>query len=110
MVPAMPRRSSPRPESDPKTPAVRSAPARPPAAERGATEATRARRPAKTRGGEPPAPEAFLQDAPTAVHWIDAEGRLLGANRAELALLGYPVEEYVGRRVREFHVDPRVAD
>jgi PAS domain S-box-containing protein len=51
----------------------------------------------------------LLDDAPVAVHSIDASGTILWANRAELALLGYPADEYVGQSIAKFHVDPEVS-
>src|SRR4051812_33266870 len=50
----------------------------------------------------------FLDDAPVAIHWIDAAGTILWANRAELDLLGYSAEDYVGRPLSAFHVDQDV--
>lgn len=38
------------------------------------------------------------------------DGIILCANRAELELLGYAAEEYVGRHIAEFHVDPAVVE
>ncbi len=52
----------------------------------------------------------LFENAPLGVHVLDREGRILRANRAELEMLGYSREEYVGRLWREFHVDPEVAD
>jgi PAS domain S-box-containing protein len=54
--------------------------------------------------------EDFFENAPVGSHWIGPDGILQRANRAELELLGYPLEEYVGRSIREFHVDASVAD
>ncbi|HXE56537.1 MAG TPA: response regulator, partial [Gemmatimonadales bacterium] len=51
----------------------------------------------------------LFEHAPIGIHWVTPEGVILRANRAELALLGYPREEYLGRHVAEFHVDPAVA-
>lgn len=45
----------------------------------------------------------LLEDAPVAMHWAGADGRILWANRAELDLMGYRQDEYVGRRLAEFH-------
>jgi PAS domain S-box-containing protein len=56
-----------------------------------------------------PAPESFLHvfdAAPVPIHVVGPDGIILGANRAELALLGYRSEQYVGHHVTEFHVDP----
>ena len=47
----------------------------------------------------------LLDNAPIAIHWVDAGGRIIWANRHELALLGYTRREYVGHDVTEFHLD-----
>ena len=52
----------------------------------------------------------LFENAPVGVHLLDREGRILRANRAELDMLGYSRDEYVGRLWREFHVDPGAAD
>ncbi|UXN76194.1 PAS domain S-box protein (plasmid) [Devosia sp. A8/3-2] len=36
---------------------------------------------------------------------VGADGSILRANRAELDLLGYTAEEYIGRQISEFHAD-----
>jgi PAS domain S-box-containing protein len=51
----------------------------------------------------------LLDQAPVAIHSIDAAGTIVWANRAELELLGYSSEEYVGQPLAAFHVDPDVA-
>jgi PAS domain S-box-containing protein len=51
----------------------------------------------------------LLDQAPVAMHSIDAAGTIVWANRAELELLGYAPEEYIGQPVAAFHVDPDVA-
>lgn len=65
-----------------------------------------------TRNGgiPPPGPDMVdvLDTAPVAIHSIDAAGTILWANRAELELLGYPAEEYIGQPLAKFHVDPAV--
>jgi len=48
----------------------------------------------------------FVENAPHAMHSVDPEGRILWANTAELDLLGYSAEEYVGRSIADFHVEP----
>ena len=56
-----------------------------------------------------PAPESLLHvfdAAPVPIHVVGPDGIILGANRAELALLGYRPDQYVGHHVSEFHVDP----
>lgn len=52
---------------------------------------------------------ADLDDAPVPIHCVRPDGTILWANRAELALLGYPAQEYVGRSIAELHADPAVA-
>jgi PAS domain S-box-containing protein/excisionase family DNA binding protein len=47
----------------------------------------------------------FVENATEGLHWVGEDGRILWANRAELELLGYPAEEYIGRHIAEFHVD-----
>jgi PAS domain S-box-containing protein len=51
----------------------------------------------------------FLADAAIGLRWIDPDGRILWANRAELVLAGCPEHEYVGHHIAEFFVDPHVA-
>ena len=50
----------------------------------------------------------FLENAPVPIHSVDRDGVIVYANRAELALLGYRADEYIGRPVAEFHVDAAV--
>ena len=50
----------------------------------------------------------FLDHAPVAIHSVDAAGTILWANRAELDLLGYTAEEYVGQPMVRFAADPDV--
>jgi PAS domain S-box-containing protein len=53
----------------------------------------------------------FLENAAIALHWVGANGTILWANRAELKLLGYTQEEYIGHNITEFHVDaPAITD
>ena len=53
----------------------------------------------------------FFENAPVPLHWVGADGTIMRANRAELALLGYAADEYIGRHIAEFHVDePVVAE
>ena len=53
----------------------------------------------------------FLENASLPLHWVGAEGQILWANQAELDLLGYPRDEYVGRHIADFHADrPVIAD
>jgi PAS domain S-box-containing protein len=50
----------------------------------------------------------FVENATVGLHRVDADGRILWANRAELEVLGYTADEYIGRSIAEFHVDPDV--
>jgi PAS domain S-box-containing protein len=52
----------------------------------------------------------FLDNAVEGIHWVDANGVILYANKAELSLLAYERAEYVGRNITEFHVDGDVID
>ncbi len=47
----------------------------------------------------------FFENANVGLHWVGPDGIILRANQAELDLLGYSREEYVGRHIAEFHVD-----
>jgi PAS domain S-box-containing protein len=47
----------------------------------------------------------FVENATVGLHWVGPDGTILWANRAELEMLGYPAEEYVGRNIAEFHAD-----
>ncbi len=50
----------------------------------------------------------FVETATVALHWVDSDGIILWANQAELDLLGYSREEYIGHHIAEFHVDQAV--
>jgi PAS domain S-box-containing protein len=50
----------------------------------------------------------FVENAAVAMHWVGQDGTILWANNAELKLLGYSREEYVGHSILEFHVDEDV--
>src|SRR6266849_5317985 len=52
----------------------------------------------------------FVESASLGLHWVGADGRILWANQAELDLLGYAKEEYLGHHISEFHIDPPVID
>ena len=51
-----------------------------------------------------------LENAATGLHWVGADGVILWANQAELSLLGYEREEYIGHHIAEFHADTHVID
>jgi len=50
----------------------------------------------------------FLENAVEGLHQVGADGTILWANKAELDLLGYEPEQYIGHHITEFHVDPEV--
>ncbi|HYV48016.1 MAG TPA: PAS domain S-box protein [Myxococcaceae bacterium] len=47
----------------------------------------------------------FAEHATVGLQWVDAGGTVLWANRAQLEMLGYQRDEYVGRRLARFHAD-----
>src|ERR1051325_2609360 len=53
----------------------------------------------------------FIENATIGLHWVGPDGTILWANNAELQLLGYSREEYIGHNIIEFHADgPAIAD
>ncbi len=52
----------------------------------------------------------FFDNASVGIHWVGADGTILRANRTELAMLGYDHDEYVGRKIVDFHVDRPVIE
>src|SRR5262249_7957607 len=49
--------------------------------------------------------QEFLDNAVIGMHWVGADGTILWANKAGLALLGYQPDEYIGHHIAEFHAD-----
>ena len=47
----------------------------------------------------------FFENASVGLHWVSPDGTILRANQAELDLLGYRRDEYVGHNIVEFHID-----
>lgn len=47
----------------------------------------------------------YLENAIVGMHWVSGAGEIVWANKAELALLGYERDEYIGRHISEFHAD-----
>jgi PAS domain S-box-containing protein len=54
--------------------------------------------------------EDFLENVTVAVHLVDRQGIIVYANKAELNLLGYQKEEYIGHNIKEFHAEEEVID
>src|SRR5207253_5798696 len=50
----------------------------------------------------------FVENGSVGLHLVGPDGMILWANRAELDLMGYTREEYVGHHITEFHADPPV--
>ncbi len=47
----------------------------------------------------------FFESASVALHWVGPDGTILRVNQAELDMLRYRREEFVGRNIAEFHDD-----
>lgn len=52
----------------------------------------------------------YFENASVCLHWVNADGIIVWANHAELKLLGYTEEEYVGRHISEFHLSKSVIE
>lgn len=47
----------------------------------------------------------YADNAPIGLHWVDGNGLIKWANKAELEMLGYSADEYIGHHVSEFHAE-----
>ena len=52
----------------------------------------------------------YVDSAAIGLHWVDANGFIVWANQAELDMLGYTKDEYVGHHVAEFYVNKDQVD
>ena len=52
--------------------------------------------------------EDFFENASVGLQWLGPDGTILKANHAQLDLLGYSQDEYVGRNIADFHLDASV--
>jgi PAS domain S-box-containing protein len=52
----------------------------------------------------------FFETATIGLHWVGPDGIILRVNQAELDLLGYTRDEYVGHHIAEFHSDRLVIE
>lgn len=52
----------------------------------------------------------FFDNAAIGLHWVGYDGTVLRVNQAELDMLGYAREEYVGHQIGEFHADQKVIE
>lgn len=48
--------------------------------------------------------EDYAQNGAMSLHWVDNHGIIKWANQAELDMLGYQPDEYIGHHISEFHV------
>ncbi len=49
----------------------------------------------------------YFENASIGLHWVNSDGIIVWANPAELDMLGYTAEEYIGHHISEFHKDFR---
>jgi PAS domain S-box-containing protein len=54
--------------------------------------------------------EDFFENGTVALHWVASDGSILRVNQAELDLLGYSRQEYIGHHIAEFHADQPVIE
>ena len=54
--------------------------------------------------------EEFFENAAMGIHLVGRDGKILKANKAELELLGYSREEYIGKDIRQFHADENIIE
>jgi PAS domain S-box-containing protein len=54
--------------------------------------------------------EDFFDNGAVALHVVAGDGTIVRANRAELEMLGYQPEEYIGQKIWDFHVDKEAID
>jgi PAS domain S-box-containing protein len=47
----------------------------------------------------------YVDNAAIGLHWVDGNGIIKWANKAELDMLGYSEQEYIGHHISEFHVE-----
>lgn len=46
----------------------------------------------------------YVDNAAIGLHWVDNNGMIKWANKAELQMLGYSKEEYIDHHISEFHI------
>lgn len=52
----------------------------------------------------------FFENGAIGLHWLRPDGTILWANQAELDLLGYTRQEYIGHHIAEFYVEREVVE
>jgi PAS domain S-box-containing protein len=50
----------------------------------------------------------YFENATIGLHWVNSDGIIVWANPAELKMLGYTEEEYVGQHISKFHYSRNV--
>src|SRR5688572_20353417 len=50
----------------------------------------------------------FFENASLPLHRVNGSGNIIWANQAELDLLGYTKEEYIGKSISKFHADKSI--
>lgn len=54
--------------------------------------------------------EDFIENAAVPLHWVNGSGIVIWVNKAELDLLGYTKEEYIGKHISNFHADKHIIE
>jgi two-component system, OmpR family, sensor histidine kinase VicK len=52
----------------------------------------------------------FIESASIPLHWVNGSGVIIWANQAELDLLGYAKDEYIGKHISNFHANKSVCN
>jgi len=50
----------------------------------------------------------YVENGNVGLHWVDANGIIKWANKAELQMLGYEEDEYIGHHIKEFHANAEI--
>ena len=50
----------------------------------------------------------FFENATVMLHWVNAEGNIIWANKTEMDALGFTKEEYIGQPIKKFHADEKI--
>jgi PAS domain S-box-containing protein len=51
-----------------------------------------------------------VENASLGLHWVGPDGIIQWANKAEMQMLGFTAEEYIGHHIADFHADRPVID
>lgn len=52
----------------------------------------------------------FIEQGALPLHWVNRHGLIIWANKAELDMLGYTAEEYIGQPIGRFHAEEPIID